>query len=300
MALSTADFLLAVRRRAMLPATVGRGMEDSDLLAFANEELQTHMQSLLSRVNGERDVSVIDYQVVPGQARYRIPDIASGDSIRDIQIREGNEYHSLEPIEPERANWDVQGYYFEGNHVVLTPTPHTAGFLRIKVYRRLPKLVATLTESFTPTSISTSGAISPLAIAPAGFYDLTEGGDYLATGIWVSAASAICYAYTATARAPDPFLVNYPYGPTTRLQKSSETVFVPVPESLEPILIVRTAHATLEALGNPKAEVLSKRAAELEEKVLSVLQPRSQGKAQAIINKNGPGFSSGSRSYWRR
>src|SRR5690606_40665587 len=123
MAQTTAAFLTAVRRRAMLPANVGRGLLDADILAIANEELQSNVQAYVSRVNGERDVTALDFLLVPGQDKYRIPPIAVGDSVRDVLLKEGDVFYPLEYLEPERAFMDVQGFYFEGDNIILCPPP---------------------------------------------------------------------------------------------------------------------------------------------------------------------------------
>ena len=113
MALTAAAFVTSVRRRGMFPANHARGLLDSDILALANEELRTHLQGLLARVDGERAVAVVDYLVAAGQSHYRLPTIATGDSVRDVQYQEGQDFYPLEYISPERSSWDVTGYYFE-------------------------------------------------------------------------------------------------------------------------------------------------------------------------------------------
>lgn len=306
MALTAAAFVTSVRRRGMFPANHARGLLDSDILALANEELRTHLQGLLARVDGERAVAVVDYLVAAGQSHYRLPTIATGDSVRDVQYQEGQDFYPLEYISPERSSWDVTGYYFEGDDVVLTPKPVSGGILRIKVVRTMPLLsegvATTLVTGASGSTLTTSGA----APSYPGFFDLvTDQGDYMAYGLWLTAGGQHSYALSTTPRDLDPAVVSYLSLPAqarrpTHLVPSDVATHVPLTKSLENILILRTVHAIMGGLGDPRADSVMGRANLLEEKMLATIQPRSRGRAQVVTNRNGPGFSSGTRTYWRR
>lgn len=305
MAQTTAAFLTAVRRRAMLPQNVGRGLLDDDILAIANEELQSNVQAYVSRVNGERDVTSLDYILTAGQDKYRIPPIAVGDSVRDVLLKEGDVFYPLEYLEPERAFMDVQGFYFEGDNIVLTPPPQAGGTIRVKVYRSLPRLVATApTNEVLGASGSGLTVTTPLT-APDYFDIQTEDGDFVARGLWLVSGTTNAYAFSQEPRPLDPSIVSYislPAGARNRayLVPSGESYYLPIPEVLEPVLTLRTVAAVLSSLGNPQAPSFAQRADILEEKALATLQPRSRGRAPVVLNRNGPGFNRGKRSYWRR
>lgn len=306
MALTTSAFLTAVRRRAMLPTNVGRGLLDDDIVDMANEELRSNVQSYISRVNGERDVMALEYVLSPGRARYRIPTIGVGDSVRDVLIEEGGVFFPLPFLEPERAYMDVQGFYFEGDNVVLSPAPKQAAKMLVKVYRSLPDLV--LAAPVTVAASASEDTITVTGGAPAypGYFDIqTDEGDYMARGLWLVAGGVHAYAYSNTPRPLDADIVSYLSLPATArrtayLVPSGESYYLPVPEILEPVVILRTAAAVLESLGNARGPSVAQRADMLEEKALAALQPRSRGRAPVVVNRYGPGFSSSGRSYWRR
>lgn len=305
MAQTTAAFLTAVRRRAMLPQNVGRGLLDDDILAIANEELQSNVQAYVSRVNGERDVTSLDYLLVSGQDKYRIPPIAVGDSVRDVLLKEGDVFYPLEYLEPERAFMDVQGFYFEGDNIVLAPKPQAGGTLRVKVYRSLPKLVATAPTNEVLGASGSSLTVTTPVTSP-GYYDIqTADGDFVARGLWIVSGTTHAYAFSQDPCPLDPFIVSYislPAGARSLayLVPSGESYYLPIPEVLEPVLTLRTVAAVLSSLGNPQAPSFAQRADILEEKALATLQPRSRGRAPVVLNRNGPGFNRGVRSYWRR
>lgn len=163
-----AGLLASIRRRIMLPDS-DDSLDDDDLLAITNEEIQTFIAPLLVKVGGEYLVASKDVDIVAGTSRYSIPERAIGNKLRDLLILDGDSYRSLNQLEPEDADQfagtgSPEGFVIEDGTVVLFPTPDAAGTLQFKYYKRPGRLLS---------NVVFSGLGSPVIRAPSG------GGDEL-------------------------------------------------------------------------------------------------------------------------
>lgn len=149
---TTTGLIAAVRRRGMLP-TSDDALTDDDIITIANEEVLTYIAPLLLDASEEYLVTSEDVAVTAGQREVPIPVNALGRKVRDVLLKTGTQYESLQRIEPEReshyeAQGDVAGFMLEGNNLVLVPTPATAQSLRVKFYRRPAEFDATTGTPF--------------------------------------------------------------------------------------------------------------------------------------------------------
>ena len=288
----------SVRRRGMLPTT--GSLSDDDILELADEELLTYVLPLLiSEDVGDHLVAVYDDTTVVGQDRYLIPDDAAVSKLRDLQILEGTTYCSLEYVEPEAPEPGNQCFTFEGEYVVLRPTPTTATTLRFKYYRR-PGSLVTKEEAGRITDITgLDVTVTPAALFGASTtstVDIVRGRPGFGTlgrnvDVAVDGTGAILTFPDADS------LVGISLGDYVCNQ--GEAPFPQIPKELHPLLIQRVVVRCLEALGDPKFQASKILCDEMAAKAVEFLTPRNDGTGRVVINRNGPGWGRWGRRGYR-
>lgn len=163
------DLVNTVKLRCMLPTSSSApGTADTDVLAHANDELQSRCVPLLLSMNEEFLASTIDVPLVGGQAVYRVPDRCAASKLRDVTLLVGNVVIHLPRIEPEMLNQFVTNatgtpvaFVVEAGGIRLVPTPGAIGMsLRMRYFVR-PGVMAT-TGFAVLTSASVSGLTATL------------------------------------------------------------------------------------------------------------------------------------------
>lgn len=148
------DLINAVKRKIMLPIAQNTFTE-SDILAFANEEMQISQTPSVLQFHEEYFVFAKVFPLVPNISRYAVPNRAIGMRLRDVSFSDqsGN-VSEMTRINPDDkaffqqstgTNQAIHKYYLEGNDVVLTPSitaiPPT-GNINFYFYLRPNQLVA--------------------------------------------------------------------------------------------------------------------------------------------------------------
>lgn len=306
----TTDALLtSIKRRAQLAANA-ENLSDADILALADDETQSYLMPLLIGVNEEFAVTVTDITINVNQSEYDIPVRAIGRELRDVQYLTtqgaGNAYIQLPRLEPENSpalltGGIVAGYYFQGDKVVLTPSPVYSSTLRLKWFYRPNKLVpvsecATISSiNGARTTITTTSTI-PSTFAPGVSLDVVNSRPGFATKVEDATATSGTTGTTIVLTSALPSSVVA--GDYVCL--AQEACVVQIPPDLYSLLAERVAFKCLEAVGDPKAEVQKKVADEMEEKIYRLISPRSKGGARRIVSKYGPGQANWWYQYgWR-
>lgn len=301
---TTTALLAAIRRRAMLP-TASDALDDTDLLAFANGELQGYIAPLLVRVREEYLVAYDTVSIVANTAAYPIPWRAIGSAVRDVQLLVGSTYVPVRRLEPGRewalsysASNTTQFYRMEGDNIVLCPTPTASGTLRVVYHRRPNVLVST---GYTTVAAGSTTSILKVALNTA----LGSTGTTLNVDV--------VRAKPGFQSWQDSLSATIPVSPTTDLTvswtvpsnmaagdyvcKEGESPVPQVPFELHDLLVQRTAVKALEAMNDAPGLANAKRICdEMEHTLTDVLQPRTQGSPRFVVNLNGPGFAAG---RWR-
>lgn len=278
-----ADELLAsVKRSASVPASQIR-LQDTDILALADEEIQTKLLPMLTELRNEYLVKVEDTALVAGQTVYPIPYRAVGRTLRSVVIeRTGLDPDTLPYIQPEDApSYPQLGFFLRGDKVVLTRA-ETGGTLRLYYEVRPSKLVA-LSSCARIASFSTTEAVVesvPSTLTTGASVDVLEarsGHTLLGQDLTLSNVSGT----TLSLAVPDGVRV----GDFIAAAETSPVIMLP-PE-MHQVLAQATSIRVLEAIGD--FESLNAQVTRLAEKmsaVRSLLTPRVRGHANVIINEN--------------
>lgn len=174
--LTTDGLIASVMRRISFPANQST-FQESDIIAFLNEEMFISQVPSVLQFHQEFFVYSIDVPLVSNKTRYPIPNRAIGMKLRDIFYLDTNyNLYPMTRVNPEDKAWwqrdfdtgrQPYPYYLENNDIVLTATniPNPAGYFRISFFIRPNQLVddsnaATITNfSNTLTVDNTSAAV---------------------------------------------------------------------------------------------------------------------------------------------
>jgi hypothetical protein len=291
----------------MLPNTT-ETLADADYYALANDEMQSYIVPLLMKAREEHLIQTTDFTLVTGTDTYAVPYRAAGGKVRDVLISTGatGSFRQLNRLEPERVGdygtgSGPAGYRFEGNNIVLVPSPGVnAGTMRVKYHAMPNRLVAVSACAVVSSYVTATKTITTVATVPATFgatvaLDIVRG----KPGFDSLAQDNIAVSATGTTIVATSALSSQILGGTASTGDyvclAGESPIPQIPISLHPLLAQRVVYRSLEAMGDPKATQALASCQELERLSLTLLSPRSDGSSRAVVNRYGPGF----RHNWR-
>lgn len=296
---TTTGLLAQVRRRGMLPAT-SDALADDDLLAIATEELQSTVAALLTELHEEWLVTHKEESVSSSAYTFDIPERALFGVLRDVKVQEGDDWVSMNYVEPEDENSGVDGYKFQDSSIVIVPTPTGSDTIRLYYFRRPSALVAT-SACGKITAINTGTKTVTLDVFPATYtasvnYDFVKGTPHFKSlGDDQDASSVDAGAKTVT------FTNALPTGLAVGdyLCLTGESPIPQIPVELHKYLVDQVIVRALEALGDPKVQIAQAASEITRRRVTDALMPRGRGRPRVIVNRNGPGFGKHTRRIWR-
>ena len=199
--MATANDLMAdVKRNCNVP-TSQITFQNTDFYALADNSIRSKLVPLIIKTMEEFYVYPINYAIATGQIAYPIPPRAVNMMVRSVQIISSSDPDTR--VNLERLNIEdlyagisgnarflvkKNGFYLEGNNVVLYPTPvQNLDILRLNYYIRPGQLVdisscAQVQSINTSTNVVTCVSV-PSTFTNATLYDLVKanpGYDYTA------------------------------------------------------------------------------------------------------------------------
>lgn len=211
----TAEALISsVRRRGMFPPTDDGSSfpRDADILAIVNEEVSGYLAPLINAARQGQFITHVDIPVNANQSAYPVPARALGAEISSVQVVDANGnplYPALAWMDLETATkwpWNNASfgqplkYYFEGDSIVLVPTP-LAGNQSLRIfYPQRPNQLVPATSVLPITSFAGG--------APAGRYRL---------GFTAAAPSGFTTSATYESISQDPSFAKTTLGVPTAL-----------------------------------------------------------------------------------
>lgn len=151
--MTSRDLINSVKRKILIPLSQNT-FSESDVLAFANEEMMISQVPSVLQFHEEYFVYTKVHPLVPYVSRYTIPNRAIGMRMRDVAFSDsqGNVFEMTRINADDKSffqqstgtNQAIHKYYLEGNDIVLTPSitaiPPT-GNLNLYFYLRPNQLV---------------------------------------------------------------------------------------------------------------------------------------------------------------
>lgn len=238
MAYSSSDLIAAVKRRAFAP-TGQNTFPASDILALADEEMETLIVPEIMAAREEYFVTAVDVPLVVGQAAYPIPDRAVGMAVREVKIVDAaGSLEDIPQISPEALSSDGSGtpnaFYMRDNSIVLWPTPSAANrSVRIYYCRVQSKLIETSAAAVVSSVVGLTANVSavPSGWSSADTYDVikaTGGQEILAQDRAVTSVGASSLDFAAA--LPSTVAVG------SYVAKAGETPIPQVPKEYRTVL----------------------------------------------------------------
>lgn len=273
---TTDDLIASVKSRAAVP-TAQNTFSATDFLRFGTEEISSKMLPLILHNIEDFYSKIVSITIVSGTSNYAIPSRAVAGALRNVQVilnpqagqGSNNNRIQLQRLAPEDLyvlssswGWAIQkvGFYFEGNDIVIFPTPQQENsVLRLTYYMRPGQLVpvsacARVTAIDTGTGDVTCSAVpSTFTVnTPLDMVQAKPGFDYV--------------TYDATPTNVSGDVITFASIPSTLavgdyICLSGQSCVVQVPAELQPLLsqyvAIRclSAQTDSEALKNALAEL---------------------------------------------
>lgn len=294
----TAQLISKVRSRTHAAASAV-GVTDADLLDFAYDDLLARIVPLLLRKRGEFLGAQTTVAITAGQSSYRIPSRAVGAKLRDVVlVYSDNTEKPLVDVDPSDAARyggataaEPEGYYLQGNSIVLVPTPPSspAYSLRLRWFQRPNKPVVTSAVGVISAINAGAKQVTLAAVKPAAFlttalFDFVQanppfdglGIDLVVTNINAGVPAAPVFTFSAA--LPTDLVV----GDYLCLARQAPVLQIP-PEAF-PLAVTYTELRTLAAQNRWKAHEAAKENAKNEEKELrTTLRPRVEGQPKRQV-----------------
>lgn len=293
----TADkFLTQLKARVTLPAN-NELLSNDNLLAFADDVIRDKMIPLFMSVNQNYFVTSETEQLVAEQDNYSIPYRSIGRTLRDLKLTQSGTYRcydmSLISLEDEHmfnAGCGMPGYfYFQGDQIILRPTPVSGDYSLKKFYDLQPGALVTVAQaavvvSVVGNAVSTSGSM-PSVIMPGVLVDFVQGRQgcqTLGLDAEVTAVTPNLVTFTSADDIPGGLRA----GDYITLAATSPVI--QFPDEAYPLIVTLTAVRVMHAIGDFEAEErLAQDATRQEMALLKVIAPRVEGESTKIVNRNG-------------
>lgn len=288
MAYGHAALLAAVRRLAALPTATASGSADADLIAHANEVLQSEVAPFVMELREGYFLQTKSQAITSGTDAYRVPSRAMGLKLRDVGLKtSAGDFRSLPHISQDdlgdysSEDGDPEGFYLRGGWVVLVPAPtDTSETLELPYFIRPNELVTTAygTVSDITGSVVTyteTGTFAPTTSSVIDFVSAKSGFDCLSIDVTPSAADTT--ANTVTVTVPSGLAVG------DYVVTAEQSPVPQIPAEFHPLLYVKTALRMAESNNQAnRIGYLSQKAAALEDQIRRTFAPRVDGEPKIV------------------
>lgn len=290
MAYTVEDLYTSAKRRALIPSAQVT-FQPADLIAMANEELQSYLVPLITSQREDYFIAHYDVTILGGVIQYRLPTRAVGQALRMAHLVDTQ--GMLQPF-PRIARESLSGapaggFYLDGNVLqIATDNADQVGQLgkviRMTYFLRPNSLVAS-TAVGVITAINTGTRQVTVASAPGTFtssvlYDLVRGIPGFESLAIDQAASINGSVLTFASVLPADLLI----GDVVALAGQSN---IPqVPAEAHPLLAQRLAVKCLEALGDAEQiQIAGGVLGRMDQDFVKLIAPRVAGNVEAIVNR---------------
>ena len=300
----SSDLITSVKKRANVPTSQST-FQTADFLRFADEEIRSKILPLVLKNLEDYYIWKSDTLVVPTQSSYLIPTRAVGAKLRDVELVLVADDQTRVPL--ERLNREdllasytgagtgcfirrKQGFYFDGNKVVIYPNPIGIGqawYLRQTYYSRPSQLVdvtaCALVSSINAGLNQITVASLPSTISTSTTVDFVKANPHFeCSAIDQSITNISGTTLTFSATLPTDLSVG------DYVCLSGQSCVIQVPVEIQPLLYQYVVVRCLSSQGDK--EQLADEVSEIkkmEENALILLSPRVDGKAKRASNSRG-------------
>jgi hypothetical protein len=309
------ELISYVRRKSAVDDDAVLGCTDDDILNIINEELLATIVPVVRRAREEYFVVSRRMAVTAGTTRYRIPERAIGQQLRNVFWYNGTARQRLVMIQPEFLHEQgatitgvPQFFYLEGNHICLPEGMSATGSLEVAYLARPGQLVLS-SKSRKIQSVDTVGKILTLTSPiPSDWETTTLGFDVHSPSSGGELKQIALTKITATGSTIEvqeaidgSVFGTYAPAPGDYVCLSGDAALPAVPIELHIVLGQAAVVRMLEQLEALEAAQAAKATlGEMLQNELSLIENRAEGHTKKIISRN-PLWSGGYRtrgSWW--
>jgi hypothetical protein len=161
MAFDSSYLLTQVKVKASPPE--GR-YSDAEILQLANDCMISHVVPMIISLKEEFYVTPESQNITANVSNYPIPYRALGLSLREVKKIQNNRILDLDRMSPEdiittETSDNTEGFYLQGQDVVLYPTPSSTQDILKLYYFLTPSRIVTVSECAAITAIDTGTGI---------------------------------------------------------------------------------------------------------------------------------------------
>lgn len=288
--ITTLNLLDMIKRRSFMPAS-SITFTDTELLAIADEEIQTVLTPMLMSVKEDYFVDWTDFAVTANSQTIDIPHrsiglkvkeihfISASGQIKNLPRRDVNHYLST------TATGEPESFSIEANQIKLWPIPATtSGTIRVYLFLR-PNSLVEAASSIIITAFDSGAGTIELTSTPSGWtssllYDVIskEGGhpcrEFNMVCTLVSGTT-----FTFSTSLPNNIAVG------DEICVSETTGLVQLPPEFVPILAQSVSVQMLEATSQPGAGVQRDRLKMMLDQAQKTITGRVEGELKSIRNR---------------
>lgn len=309
MATTCDTFLANVKRRMSVPSNQAL-LADTDILAFADTKIKSHLVPVLVSARQDYFVYVINQPLTNGIDTYSIPYRSLARGLREIKIRDNsNNIRNLNLIELEDAHLTVlnerpYGFYFKGDKIVLVPVPNNSDS-SLDMWVDLPPgqcvsvsscaIVQSVSAGVVTVSMIPSGMTNGILID---FIQGQSGNTILNMDKAIQNVSGNQITFNTT-DIPQDALGNVILSAGDYITISNQSPVIQLPNECIPYLESLVCIEALTAVGDfDGANAMRQDASEELTNLKQILEPRDQGERKHILNRRG--LLRGRWNYFRR
>ena len=256
---------------------------DAEILQLANDCMISHVVPMIISLKEEYYVTSEDQNITANVSAYPIPYRALGLSLREVKKVQNSNVIDLDRMSPEEitsatASDTTQGFYIQGQDVILYPTPSsTQDTLRL-YYFLTPSKVVAITDCAVITAINTgTGVVTATppttwtTSSSLDFCSQRNGHKTLGSDITPTAISTTTITFSL-ADLPSTLSVG------DYVALAGETPFLQCPDVCFDLVVRLVANELLESLGaQAELQAGEKKAEKLQANVVSLLTNRVTG-----------------------
>lgn len=311
MARTSDELVTAVKRTFTVPSNQAL-LQDSDIMAFASEELLSKMVPMMISLRQDYFLRVERYAITADIDQYAIPYRAIGRSLQDLKICDGTQTRRMSLIQSNdahllRLSAIPYSFYFRGDNIVIVPAKSAGQTLSLEFwyFMRPNSLVATTSAAKVVSVLGdeiTVDAVTP-DMVPGALIDVVQGRQgnaLLAYDCEISNVAGTTITLVTgsltTAIEPNP-VPTVTSGDWVSLAQTSPVIQLP-DETFE-MLVYRTSMRCLEAIGDFDGKrSVAEQLPSLEKDVEKIMAPRIQNEGKKVIQRNS--LLRGTRTLYRR
>jgi len=301
---TTDELITETRNIGMFPDTASTGSEDDDIRKHLTAILQSKIAPAICSIREEYYVASTRTTLTANTSRYRLPQRAMGNKLRDLFWVDGNGYRQqVDPVQREDLQEDndsgvssVNGYYIEGNYVVIHPSIGSPGGSLELVYFNMPgDLVITTSAGHisavdTSTGTITCDADVPSTWSTSNTFDIHSFKSGAETKLWSLSASDVGTADSTQIVFSDDIdgTTFGTYAPEVGdwVCLAGEAVIPAIPRDFHSVLVRGAAMRMCEALGDAQnAQIHGSFFQSDMQMAIRLMENRVEGKPMRIIGR---------------